>query len=504
MSLKSIAEQLEKKIKSGEIRTLKQLEVEKALLSRQYSLPSLPKNADLIPLLHDKSVIDFMKMKPMRTLSGIANIAVMWMPEENEKTPEGRLPLSCPGSCIYCPQGKNSPKSYTGKEPATMRAQRFSYDPVKQIQNRLMQFRIMGHSTDKCELIIMGGTIMAWPQRKDFIKKCYDAFNMQNSSSLEEAINKNESASNRVVGLTIETRADYCNVEEMFSYGTTRVELGIQSTDDNLLKEINRGHNTQANIEAIRMLKEAGLKITAHWMPGLTGLDGEINFEKEVEDFRKLFNPDYQPDELKIYPVLVLPNTILHEKWKKGEYKALEHEQFLKLLKELKNYIPEHVRVKRIMRDISQHESEAGASITNIRQLLNAECRCIRCREIKDEIPSSMELVRRDYSASGGKEIFLSYEDKEKDKIIAFLRLRLSSSDTARIRELHVYGSLTPLGEKGDVQHSGLGKKLMKEAELIAKDSGKNKITVTSGVGVRNYYKNLGYTLKTGYMAKDL
>jgi elongator complex protein 3 len=493
----------------------KDLEVFKATISDKYGLDKLIKNADVITFMDErgvdkKDVRAVLQTKPVRTSSGVANIAIMWIGDDN---------YSCPFSCIFCPQGseevgKRVPKAYTGTEPTTMRAIRNNYDPHKQVTNRLKQLRLTGHPTDKCELIIMGGTFMAWNKqnRENFIKQSFDAFNTKDSASLEEAKILNEIADNRVIGLTIETRADYCNreyIDEMLRYGATRVEIGVQTTDDDLQKKINRGHSADKNKEAFAALKKAGLKITAHWMPGLTGLDGKVDFEKEVEAFKELFeNPDYRPDELKIYPTLVIPGTELYKKWKNGEYEPLDDERMTGLLVEMKKHVPRYVRIKRIMRDISEHSVEAGAKTTNLRQLAKERgviCNCIRCREVgvKKEKPKNISLEIEEYEAAGGKEFFLSYEDVEKNILIGFLRLRID--EEARIREVHVYGQQTPIGEEGaSQQHKGYGRKLIEKAEQLAKEHGKGKIIVTSGMGAKKYYEKLSYKKEGFYMVKSI
>lgn len=495
MTLEKASRIIIEKIKSGKIKTAKDLDREKTIMAKKYLLGKIIKNADIAQFLgkKDNKIRKFLKIKPVRTISGVANIAVMWLSEK-----------SCPGKCIYCPKGENTPQSYTGTEPATLRAIRMSYDPYKQTENRLKQLRTIGHPTDKCELIIMGGTFMAMPLefRKNFVKRCLDVMNSKKSKTLEEAMKVNEKAKTRCIGLTIETRADYCEPEELLELGATRVEIGLQSTDDEILKKINRGHGTKENIEAIKKCREAGLKVCLHWMPGLTGLK-RLDMKKEIKMFMELFkSPDYMPDELKIYPVLVIKNTKLYELWKSGKFEPLTLEQMTKLLVELKKNIPEYVRVKRIMRDISEKEVVAGPGVTNLRQLTNAKCRCIRCREIKDEKISKPKLRKLEYHASGGKEIFLSFECR--DKIAAFLRLRIDGDEHAKVRELHVYGPMAEIGKKGGVQHSGLGKKLLAEAEKISKKNSKKSIAVTSGIGARQYYKNLGYKLYGFYMNKKL
>src|SRR3989344_159785 len=456
------------KIRSGQIITQDQLELEKIKIAAGQPLI---KNSDIAALLKPEDVDykhlrNFLKIKNIRTASGVANIAVMWLNQKHE--------YSCPFSCVYCPQGAIrdadggvqliAPKSYTGVEPTTLRAIRNGFDPFLQVSNRTNQLNLIGHPTDKCELIIMGGTFMATPLafQDEFVKRCLDAFNGVNSETLGEAQLKNETAANRCIGLTIETRADYCSqhqIDQMLQLGCTRVEIGVQSTDEQLLMDTKRGHGVDANIDAIRLLKENGIKVCVHWMPGLTGLYGNIDEEKEIEMFRQLFsNPNYRPDEIKIYPTLVIPGTELHEMWKSGAYTPLSNDQMIKLLIEFKKIVPSFVRIKRVMRDISEHKPEAGAKTTNLRQLANIQmkkegilCRCIRCREIG-----------------------------------------------------HVSGSMVPISERGGWQHKGLGKHLMEKAEQIAREHNKTNISVTSGIGVRMYYRMLGYILEGPYMVKNI
>ncbi len=504
------------KIRSGMIKSQDALEKEKVNISRKYNLDFVIRNSDIAELTRDRRVKKLLKTKPVRTLSGVANIAVMWSPGIKDK--------SCPGSCIYCPQGTVKskqlgtrqfvPKSYTGCEPATLRAIRTGYDPYMQVANRIKQLSLIGHPTDKCELIIMGGTFMFWARKKQehFVKRCFDAFNGKNSRTLKEAQQLNEKAQNRCIGLTIETRADYCkpsDIRQMLKLGCTRVEIGVQTTDDRLLRKIKRGHTMKENIAAIKRLKRAGLKVCIHWMPGLTGLD-KLDIEKEVVMFRLLFSdPSYRPDELKIYPTLVLEGTELYELWRKGEYEPLTIDQMAELLVSLKQEVPQYVRIKRVMRDISEKGVVAGPKTTNLRQLVSKKmaekgiaCKCIRCREVGMSKVGKIRLFRIEYNASGGKEIFLSFESSS--LLVAFLRLRIDDK-TAKVRELHVYGQVVPIKAmtKG-YQHKGYGKRLLEKAEKTAKAFGCKKIRVTSGVGVRDYYRKLGYELEGYYMCKGL
>ena len=510
--------EIAKLIENGSIINKGQLEAEKLLLAKKHGVFTIVKNAHIIDYAKQNGkheLVKFLKTKPVRTASGVANVAVMWKGAQMDANNF----FSCPASCIYCPQGDNSPKAYTGVEPTTMRAKRFDYDPALQVSNRLMQFRLLGHKTDKCELIIMGGTLTAMPFsfQQDFVKKCFDAFDGEDSNDIQDAHIKNETAANRCIGLTIETRADYCSqkhIEQILSLGCTRVEIGIQTTSDELLKKINRGHDAQANIDAIMRLKENGIKFTAHWMPGLTGLDGDVDTKKELRLFKELFAPQYQPDELKIYPALVIEGKKLKEMGKEEKNKPLERDEMIELLVKMKEAVPEHVRIKRIMRDISEHEAEAGARTTNLRQIAKELmekqgkiCRCIRCREIglNEADIDDVDFSIKEYNASGGRELFLSFDEKKADKIIAFLRLRLDHTMVARIRELHVYGEMVPIGNKSTAQqHLGYGKQLMQKAEDIARDGGKDKISVMSGIGVRGYYRNLGYVLEGNHMTKSL
>lgn len=510
-----IAQKLLARIRSGKIRNSEQLEVEKI---RMANGRPLIKNSDIASLISasDKDYEQLRKLlqiKNVRTASGVANVAVMWLHKSHAN--------SCPFHCIYCPQGKDesgeliAPKSYMGVEPTTLRARRNDFDPYLQVSNRTKQLNAIGHPTDKCELIIMGGTFMATPSsfREEFVKRCFDGFNGFNSDDLVSAQLENEMASNRCIGLTIETRADYCSqqqIKEMLHLGCTRVEIGVQTTDEKILLDTKRGHGTQANIDALKRLKENGLKVCVHWMPGLTGLYG-LDEKKEVEMFRRLFSDsNYMPDELKIYPTLVIPGTELHELWKNGKYTPLSNDQMIRLLIEFKKIVPPFVRIKRVMRDISEHKAEAGAKTTNLRQIAEIkmeqegfECRCIRCREIgRVDSNGVISLSKIEYEASDGKEIFLSYESK--NALFAFLRLRIDNSDIAKIRELHVYGIMTPISKRGNWQHRGLGRKLMEKAEEIALQRGKEKIAVTSGIGVREYYRRLGYYPDGSYMAKNL
>ena len=340
---------------------------------------------------------------------------------------------------------------------------------------------------------------------------------LKKESSLEIEQKRNENSKIRCIGLTIETRPDLGKLDEgneILSYGGTKVELGIQSVYDEDLEFVKRGHNVKDSIESIRILKDLGFKLLFHYMLGLTE-----DRKKDLEGLKRLFSdPDFRPDMLKIYPCLVMPGTELHELWMQGKYKDINTEEAVDMIVEAKRFIPRYLRVNRIQRDIPTNLTAGGPDRTNLRQIVekkckerNVKCNCIRCREIKNEEIKNPELKVEGYEASNGKEFFISIEDN--DKIIGFCRLRFPSSylreeideKTALIRELHVYSSFASIGKEGNAQHKGFGMKLVKKAEEIAKENGKSKILVISGIGVREYYnKKLGYKLEGVYMSKSL
>jgi len=448
------------------------------------------------------------RTRPIRSLSGIVNVSVL------------TKPYPCPGKCIYCPKEKGIPKSYLSGEPAVERAKKLKYNPYLQVKKRIEMLEYEGHPTDKIELRIIGGTWSYYPRSYQvwFVKRCFDACNNRESKKLEEAQKLNEKAKHRIIGLSIETRPDFINIKEikqLRQLGATMVELGVQSIYDNVLKLNKRGHGVKETIRATKLLKDAGFKVLYQMMPNLPG----SNLKKDEKMFRELFsNSNFQPDLLKIYPTALLKEAFLYRWWQKGKYNPYKDKELIDLIKLIKKKIPYYVRIQRITRDIPSQSIVVGpAKISNLRQIIAKDsekegwkCRCIRCREIKENYnpKEKLYLFRQDYNASEGKEIFLSFENKNRTKLYSLLRLRLTSQKKAIIRELHTYGQLRPLNYISDIyvispQHRGLGRKLVKIAERITKkEFGLNKITVISGVGVRGYYRQLGYVLGNTYMIK--
>ena len=497
-------------------------------VASKYRLSRLPKYSDILTSIQacrltDESMakIRYMLMlKPTRSASGVTVVSVMPMP------------YPCPhGRCIYCPGGVdvNIPNSYTDSSPATIVAKRYSYDPYMQIRSKLGTLERNGHYTSKVELVIVGGTFLFMPKEYQywFVKSCYDALNGFRADTLEHAIQYNEYSDVRNVGFTVETKPDYCkseHVDLMLGYGITRVEIGVQSLQDSVYRLVNRGHTIDDVVEAFQIARDAGYKIVAHMMPGLYG----STLEQDYEDFVKLFSDDrFKPDMIKIYPTLVIKDTPLYELYRRGEYKAYREEDMIELVARVKSIVPRWVRIMRIQREIDSSEVVAGVKHGNLRELAmrrleerGMRCRCIRCREaglrlrLRDSIyPINMKLMREDYDASNGREVFLSYEDVEHGILFGFVRLRRPSSDAHReelrgaciVRELHVYGQALPLSSRYEwsYQHKGLGRILMNEAERIAREEfDADKLLVISAVGTREYYRRLGYERDGPYMSK--
>ena len=500
--------------------TKKQVKAEIKKICAKYSLERIPRNHEILSMAKESDFSKLRKLllkKPIKTASGVSVIALM------------PKPFACPhGRCSYCPGGIefNSPNSYTGNEPSTLNAIENNYDPKLQITSKIEKLIAFGHDPSKMEIVIVGGTFLFMPKdyQEDFIKSCYDALNGKDSNSLEEAKSINEHAAIRNVGFTIETKPDYCkqvHVDAMLDYGITRIEIGVQSLQERIYKIVNRGHNYKDVIDSFQISKDAGYKIVAHMMPGLPS----VTPDEDISDFKKLFSDsNLKPDMLKIYPSLVIENTPMYDDYKNGHYEPYSNDEMIKVLTEVKKNIPKWVRIMRVQREISPNEIIAGPKSGNLRQIVHQNlqkkglsCKCIRCREAglnKKIHDNSLKLDRINYESSGGNEIFLSFVDKD-DSIYGFLRLRRPSKqahrkevkDSCVVRELHVYGKSIKIGEKEttEIQHLGLGKSLMRNAEKISKEEfNAKKILVISAVGTREYYQKIGYSLYGPYMKKTL
>jgi elongator complex protein 3 len=486
----------------------------KGRVARLHRLSGLPSDSDLLARLPDgqrNGIEDLLRLKPARTASGVAVVTVM------------TTPYACPhGVCVYCPGGPRfgTPQSYLGTEPAARRAAGHAYDPYAQTVARLRALREIGHHTDKVDLIVIGGTFTAHEAsyRESFVRGCLDAMNGFRAGSLGESQAANESSPSRCIGLTVETKPDAFlgpEVEHSLALGVTRVELGLQSTHDDILDRVHRGHTDAQSRAAIARAKDAGLKVGVHMMPGLPGSD----VGRDLESFRALFDdPAYRPDFLKIYPTLVLPGTALHAMWASGRYTPLTTEDAVELISRVKAMVPRWCRIQRVQREIGAPEIRDGPRNGDLRVLAKERlrsrglaCRCIRCREVGfrgvNPRPDALALQREDYESSGGGEVFLSVEDPGLAVLVAYARLRIDGAARATVRELKVFGRIVPFGEpSGDRwQHRGFGRSLMGECERVAREEfGAREMRVTAGVGVRGYYRRLGYTLQTPYMVRRL
>ncbi len=461
----------------------------------------------------DPRLLKKIRLKPMRTLSGVTTVTVL------------TKPFPCPGNCIFCPDYEEMPVSYLPDEPGAMRALFHAYDPFTQVESRIEALHEIGHPTDKIELLILGGSWTAYDHDYQtwFIKRCFDAMNGIEADSLEDAQKINQDAKHKNVGLVLETRPDLITTAELIrmrKFGVTKVQLGIQSMDDEILRLNMRGHTASQSREGVGLLRAAGFKIVLHWMPNLLG----STLDSDQEDFNQLWD-DLCPDEIKIYPSQLLENTGLHEVWKEGKYRPYTTEELIQLIADIKTTIPRYCRVNRVIRDIPSGNVVAGNKRTSLRQDIQDElarrgevCSCIRCREVKGQRidPSSLELNDLVYSSNGCEEHFLSYNTAD-DKLAGFLRLSLPGSEApksgidelegcAMIREVHIYGESLPVGleKTGAAQHAGLGSALLIEAERISKEAGYKSLAVISAIGTRGYYLVRGYQKGDLYLIKDL
>ena len=492
--------------------------------------------------------------RPIRTLSGVAPITL------------ATKPFPCPGRCVYCPTDVRMPKSYLASQPAAARALRLKFDPYTQVQSRLAMLYANGHTPEKCDLRILGGTWSFYPKRYQswFVKEMYRGLNefqnpnFQIPSKIQIPISKfqtlatlqkqNETVTHRCIGLSIETRPDWITMDEIKRFrrfGVTKVELGVQHLDSEVMDLIKRDHYKEDVVRATRLLKDAGFKVAYHLMPNLPGSTPEMDIAmgKEIFDDEGL-----RPDQIKIYPCVVLEKAVLNQWFQQGKYKTYDTQTLIDVVAQMKRTVPAYVRIERVYRDVPSHDIIDGSRQINFRELAQKEmrergweCKCIRCREVGNRITNDELLITNDgsrgknyskknagrmemqlyvdtYSASDGAEYFISYESYDRKILYAFTRLRLPSKSKRQqlssikkiplIRELHTYGQLVPLSDTQTraTQHKGLGKKLLAKAEEIAKSAGNNTIAVISGVGVRGYYQKFGYELdeKWGYMVKFL
>lgn len=526
------------------------------LFSRDQLISSYKEYCEKGLLISDNEILDVLKLKPSRTMSGVTVITVL------------TKPYPCPGKCIFCPNDIRMPKSYISSEPGAQRAARNAFDPYLQTYNRLLALKNIGHNTEKIELIVLGGTWSFYPIEYKiwFIKRCFEAMNdfgvtdgriekasmlvedpmkdknevvtynskinferlVKNESAtweelFEEQL-KNQNAKSRNVGLVLETRPDYISpkeIQELRQFGATKIQIGVQSLNDIVLEKNQRGTTRAQIVNAVNLIRSAGFKIHAHWMPNLYGSSIEI----DKQDYLDLFEL-VKPDELKIYPTSIIKGTLLYKYFNEGKYKPYSNEELIELLKFCLKNTPKYCRLTRIIRDIPSNEIEAGNKTTNLRQIIENElikegtpCQCIRCREVKNTkvIFESLGKNILAYKSQVGTDYFITLETE--NKIAGFLRLFLSDKnesienelykevkDSAIIREVHVYGQVVGIGKSisEKTQHTGVGKTLVAAAEEIAINNKFKKISVISAIGTREYYKKLGYTSQKMFQTKEL
>ncbi len=461
----------------------------------------------------DDDLLARIRMKPVRTLSGVTTVTVL------------TKPYPCPGKCIFCPTDVRMPKSYLPDEPGAARAFQNDFDPYLQVQTRLASYHANGHPTDKIELLILGGTWSAY--RRDyqewFVKRCFDAMNGFDSPALADAQRANETAASRNVGLVIETRPDEVTRSEIawLRYlGVTKVQMGAQSLDDAILALNQRGHTAADTLQATALLRAAGFKVVLHWMPNLLG----ATLVSDRTDFERLWQ-GYCPDEIKIYPCQLLENTDLYACWQRGEYQPYTTAELIDLIADLKPGIPPYCRVNRVIRDIPSTHVVEGNRRTSLRMDVMVElerrgqrCGCIRCYEVRGERVDAGTLRLEDfiYPAAYAEEHFLHFRTPQ-EQIAGYLRLSLPAAaapllglsdlnGAALIREVHVYGQSLPVGvdQEGAAQHAGLGRQLIHAAERIASQAGFRRMAVIAAVGTRRYYQQRGFAMGELYMVKPL
>jgi elongator complex protein 3 len=512
------------KIASGKVSSKVGVEKLKKRAAVEFSLDRYLTNREILAALPPEQrpvFLELLRAHPRRSASGIVVVTAF------------TRPFSCPhGTCVFCPGGPRlgTPQSYLRDSPGMHSALEAKFDPVEQVRKCLAKYEANGHETGKVETIIEGGTFIADPRdyQLSFVKGVYEGLNGKTSGTLENAQEQNERGQNRCVGLTLETKPDRCRPEDvdlMLSYGVTRLEIGVQSLHDRTLKASNRGHNSEDAENAFRVARDSGLKVTAHMMPGLPGATPE----EDLEDLRRLFGEEeFRPDMSKLYPTLVIEGTPLAKLRDAGKYEPYGLDTVVDLLSDMKGFVPRWHRIMRIQREIPAYEISGGVRNGNLRELVIARarekehpCECIRCREVALSDPQEggesdqYSYLEEEFEASGGREVFGSYESATLGRIAGFVRMRFPSEtahrpevkNSAIVRELRVYGRVVNVGarKRNAWQHRGLGAKMLGAMEARARSElGQGKILVTSAVGTRDYYRRLGYDRLGPYMAKRL
>ncbi len=501
--------------------------------AKRFGLKEIPTNAAILARIPEKdrgSFLPVLKRRSKRTMSGVSIIAAM------------TKPMPCPGKCLYCPGLGSQPdkpvaQSYTGREPAALRSLMYGYDPFKQVSSRVSDLESIGHTCDKIELIVMGGTFLSTPKeyQEYFVKGCMDGVLGKETTSMSEAKRLAETSDRRIIGITFETRPDFCmaqHVNAMLDYGGTRVEIGVQTTHDDVYALVERGHDAATTKKATQVAKDAGLKVCFHMMPNMPGSD----LKRDAAMFDEIFSSEaYRPDYLKIYPCLVVKGTRLEQWWHDGKYKPYPTAELIELLAGVKSRLPRWTRIQRVQRDIPADLILEGVKNSNLRELVweamdkkGLKCNCIRCREYGfsrehktiASIPDIDDLVikKEFYQASGGSECFISALHPETDDVFGYVRLRKPSPAAHRpeiqglpssiIRELRVVGEVVAVSKEASnlqAQHHGLGKKLVKIAEDVARTGfSSGKMLVIAGIGVRAYFVGLGFEPDGPYVSKRL
>jgi elongator complex protein 3 len=472
----------------------------------------------------DPVLLSRIRMKPMRSLSGVSTVTVL------------TEPYTCPGNCLFCPDEQGLPKSYLKEEPGAARAYQNQFDPYLQVRSRLDSYQAIGHPINKIELLILGGSWSAYPAdyREWFVRRCFDAMNGRESETLNQAHLLNESTGSRNVGLVVETRPDMISSDEiafMRELGVTKVQMGAQSFNDEILEKNCRGHSVEDTLNAVSLLRTAGFKVVLHWMPNLLGATPDM----DKQDFQIMWRDGFSPDEIKIYPTQLVKEAPLYRIWEQGDYTPYTTKQLIEMIADIKPIIPEYCRVNRIVRDIPSNYIVAGSLRSSLRQDVHHElksrgqrCRCIRCREIKGKAIEPDALIFNDltYQPVDSEEHFLSFSTGE-DQLAGYLRLSFPRSpisqnrnedreklyqripelkDAALIREVHVYGQSLEVGadQTGAAQHIGLGSALLEKAEVLSREAGFKKMAVIAAVGTRLYYENRGFQRETLYMTRQI